>query len=122
VSKQERDRRYNVQRQWQHLYNDPRWHAIRAKQLAEHPLCERHEKRGELIEATVAHHVEVHKGDPALFFRGPFESLCKRCHDGEAQQEEKRGYASRVGADGWPVDKRHPVNNKGEGYITDVDK
>jgi hypothetical protein len=41
---------------------------------------------------------------------GELQSLCKFHHDSAKQQEEKMGYRSDIGADGWPMDPRHPVN------------
>ena len=41
------------------------------------------------------------------------ESVCKQHHDGEIQSEECLGFSKRVGADGWPVDPRHPENSEG---------
>jgi hypothetical protein len=57
------------------------------------------------------HHKEAHKGDPAKFFDpSNCEAVCKPCHDGELQSEERVGYSTEIGADGWPVDVRHPIN------------
>lgn len=63
---------------------------------------------GIVKEATVADHVVPHKGDINLFW-GPLQSLCQQHHSGsKAQQEGRRGYATDIGADGYPTDKRHP--------------
>ena len=32
--------------------------------------------------ATIAHHIESHRGDVNLFRCGVLQSLCKKCHDG----------------------------------------
>jgi hypothetical protein len=32
--------------------------------------------------ATIAHHIESHRGDVNLFRCGVLKSLCKKCHDG----------------------------------------
>ena len=113
MSKQARDRRHDAKRRrdkpWRNLYKTSQWQAIRLHQLTEHPLCKRHLDRGVIKRAEVVHHVVRHNGDPKLFFRGPFESLCKECHDSAAQSEERRGYSTEIGADGWPVDARHPA-------------
>lgn len=77
---------------------------IRAAQLAAHPLCQRHLRRGRAVCASKAHHVERHNGDEQKFFAGPFESLCKACHDSDVQSEERTGYSRKIGEDGWPVD------------------
>lgn len=65
---------------------------------------------GKLTRATVVHHVNQHRGDPVLFYNGPFQSLCKPHHDSDAQQEERRGYSLAIGNDGWPTDPNHPAN------------
>ena len=111
--------RYDARREpWRKLYKTARWQRIRQQQLAERPLCERHLKRGRLVPATVVHHKVKHEGDVEIFFSGPFECLCKHCHDADAQQEERRGYSSAIGLDGWPVDERHPANAAaGEGVV-----
>lgn len=91
-SKQQRRRVFDQQRRaakpWRKWYSTARWRRIRAKQLADNPLCKRCEARGEVAAATVCDHRERHNGDPDLFWNGPFDSLCKPCHDGEKQREE----------------------------------
>ena len=64
--------------------------------------------------ATVVDHIQRHRGNRALFFGGPFQSLCKGCHDGAKQQEERIGYSTAIGADGMPTDARHPFNRGSE--------
>lgn len=114
--KRDRDRRHDAKRRydrpWRKWYDSPSWRAIREAQLTQHPLCAWHLKRtpAEFVTATVVHHVEPHRGDEVKFYNGPFESLCKSCHDGEAQQQERRGYSLAIGADGWPLDPKHPAN------------
>ena len=44
-----------------------------------------------------------HHGDPELFWHGELISLCKHCHDGEAQQIERKGYGNDIDASGWPT-------------------
>jgi hypothetical protein len=41
---------------------------------------------------------------------GPFQSLCKPCHDSAKRFVEERGYRPDVGLDGWPLDPNHPAN------------
>jgi 5-methylcytosine-specific restriction protein A len=66
-------------------------------------------ERGVVTPATICDHVEPHRGDVNKFWLGPFQSLCKPCHDGDKQRLEVRGYRTDIGPDGWPIDKRHPV-------------
>jgi 5-methylcytosine-specific restriction enzyme A len=92
---------------WAHYYKSQAWRARRAHQLALQPLCDR---CGGV--AVVAHHRIPHRGDWIAFIQGELQSLCAPCHNGPAQQREKRGYETSVGLDGWPVDTAHPVNRK----------
>jgi hypothetical protein len=97
--------------QYRKLYKTARWQRLREAQLTAHPLCDRHLKRGHTVRASVVHHLEAHKGDLVKFFDpANLQSLCAPCHDGDVQSEEKVGYSTEVGADGWPSDPRHPQN------------
>lgn len=59
----------------------------------------------EIVEAaTVVHHAEGgHKGDVERFWDGPFESLCKPCHDRHGQLEDHGKKTILFGPDGWPI-------------------
>lgn len=96
---------------YRRLYKTAEWRALRARQLAEQPLCERHLRKGQLRAATVVNHRKPHQGDRSLF-RDPdnLESVCKECHDGLIQSEERLGFSKDIGADGWPTDPQHPSN------------
>jgi 5-methylcytosine-specific restriction enzyme A len=84
-------------------YNTSRWQRLRLLQLEAHPLCKFCEDRGQVTPANVCDHVEPHKGDLAKFWQGPFQSLCKRCHDSDKQRMERGGKAKpKTGLDGWP--------------------
>lgn len=107
---QRRQQRSPEALEYRKLYKSKRWQHLRGQQLARHPLCEWHRAKGQVIGATVVHHAEPHKGDRVKFFAGPFVSLCSTCHDGPAQSEERLGYSTEIGADGWPIDPRHPTN------------
>jgi 5-methylcytosine-specific restriction enzyme A len=48
-----------------------------------------------VVLATVAHHLVPHRGDWQLFIAGDLQSLCKRCHDSEAQAEDAT--SARIG-------------------------
>lgn len=61
--------------------------------------------------ANVVDHINAHKGDRALFFEaGNLQSLCAWHHDSAKQQQERLGYSTQVGLDGWPLDGNHPAN------------
>ena len=59
-------------------------------------------------------HIVPHRGDHKCFWdRKNWQALCRSCHDGAKRSEERRGYSTDIGADGWPVDPRHPANGTG---------
>lgn len=90
---------------WQALYNSTRWRNLRLAQLRSDPLCAMCKADGKVTPATVCDHVVPHKGNPERFFGGPFQSLCKPCHDRHKQSEERTGRpALPRGPDGWPID------------------
>lgn len=67
-------------------------------------------ERGIITPATVADHIEPHRGDPDLFWNGELQSLCAPDHNKIKQIIETHGYSPEIGLDGWPTDERHPVN------------
>ena len=65
------------------------WQKAREAWLRKHPLCTRHEARGEIVAATVVDHIRPHRGDRELFWDGTnWQSLCKRCHDVKTASED----------------------------------
>ena len=60
--------------------------------------------------AAVVHHLVQHHGVEELFWcqDDGLEAACKQCHDGRHQSAERMGYSDQIGADGLPVDPRHP--------------
>lgn len=70
------------------LYRTGRWRALRAAQLAADPLCAFCARAGRAVSATVCDHVKPHRGDPAAFWAGPFQSLCASCHASAKQRQE----------------------------------
>lgn len=83
-------------------YKTARWQRLRRHQLDEHKLCAMCLPRVTI--ATVCDHVEPHKGDEQKFWNGPFQSLCKRCHDSDKKRIEQGGKRRPiVGLDGWIV-------------------
>ena len=86
------------------MYNNPRWRAVRAAQLAREPLCRLCLARGQYTHATVCDHLQPHHGDWAAFWAGPFQSLCQQCHSVDKQRAERNSRPRpAIGADGWPV-------------------
>lgn len=77
------------ERPWRKWYNRKAWKIRRAEQLAREPLC-RMCPDWSRRPATIADHVVPHRGDYALFWYGELQSLCKCCHDGRKQRQERR--------------------------------
>jgi len=85
------------------------WKKRRVVQLRQHPLCQICLTQYSLVTpASVVDHCEPHHGDWQLFRFGRLQSLCAPCHDSIKRTVEGRGYSNAIGADGWPIDKRHP--------------
>lgn len=99
-----RDNRSAEAEAYRRWYKTARWQKLRAHQLNTEPLCLYCRQAGRITEARVCDHVEPHKGDELKFWSGPFQSLCKPCHDRDKQSEERTGRAKvTIGTDGWPV-------------------
>lgn len=105
-----RTRVYRKSAVYHHLYDTKAWKGRRVAQLSAYPLCAFCERMGKFVSATVADHIEPHKGDDVLFFEGDLQSLCKVCHDSAKQREENAGFSSAVDVDGYPIDPKHPSN------------
>lgn len=95
-------------------YSTKRWREIRADQLRKEPCCRMCAAHGRVTAATVCDHIEPHRGDMEKFWAGPFQSLCDdemyRCHSSKKQSEERLGYSTEIGRDGYPIDPKHPFN------------
>jgi len=57
---------------------------------------------GRINAATIADHIEPHKGDQQKFFFGELQSLCKLHHESAKKREEASGYSTQIGTDGCP--------------------
>lgn len=110
-------RRYDQERRdaapWRAWYKAPAWRRIRRNQFKAEPNCRFCAELGRIRAATIVDHVRPHRGNWLAFWAGPFQSLCKDCHDGRKQREERDGFSRRVGEDGWPSDPLHPFNEEG---------
>jgi 5-methylcytosine-specific restriction endonuclease McrA len=105
------DHRSDEAQAYRALYKTRAWTVTRRQQLAEEPLCRMCKADGRVTAANVVDHVKAHKGDRVLFFDAAnLQSLCAPCHDRHKQQQERLGYSTRVGLDGWPLDPMHPSN------------
>jgi 5-methylcytosine-specific restriction endonuclease McrA len=73
-------RKLHKTKRWQDL----RW-SVLTRDLFTCQVCGRLEGDTSKL---VCDHVEPHRGDVAKFWAGPFQTLCKPCHDGQKQKEE----------------------------------
>lgn len=84
-----------------------KWQQARAAFLgrSENALCRMCEQQGLIVPATVVDHIIPHKGDRKRFWdRKNWQPLCKPCHNGRKQSEERTGKPQvTFGMDGWPV-------------------
>lgn len=116
MNRQDKRRGYDAKRReaapYRAWYKLKAWHRIRAKTLKAEPACRFHKAQGVIVPSTTVDHVEPHNGDWLAFWRGPFQALCADCHDRHKQREERIGFSVEAGADGWPVDPRHPANRR----------
>jgi 5-methylcytosine-specific restriction enzyme A len=85
---------------WDHWYSTARRARIRRHQLLEHPLCKYCFEPAIVTPATICDHAELNHGDVNKFWLGPFQSLCKPCHDNTKRFVELRGYRSDI-LPGW---------------------
>lgn len=104
------DDRSGEARAYRRLYNLAGWKRRRLDQLARDPLCAFCLAMGSTTPATIADHIEPHRGDLDLFWFGDLQSLCQTHHSSTKQREEKGGWDSMADTDGYPVDPRHPAN------------
>jgi 5-methylcytosine-specific restriction protein A len=94
---------------WHRWYDTAKWRAWSQHQLRQHPLCRFWEMKGKVVAASIADHIKPHKGDARLFWDADnLQSLCKHCHESTKKQLERRGFSTEIGADGMPIDVRHP--------------
>lgn len=88
-----------------------KWQKAREGFLRRHPLCKDHEKRGQVVQATVVDHIVPHRGDMAIFWDSSnWQSLCKQCHDIHKQRLEKSGKQLGCNTSGVPDDPNHHWN------------
>lgn len=96
---------------WSHLYKTKRWYRLRWYQLQAEPTCRFCRALGTVEGADTVDHIKPHKGDEVLFFDGEnLQSLCKQCHDGAKQRQERTGILPGHDVSGIPVDPNHHWN------------
>lgn len=79
-----------------HWYKTREWKRVRLRVFArDHYTCKRCHRMHIDTSLLVAHHVSAHKGNEKRFWdEGNLETVCKECHDGPIQREEKASYLS----------------------------
>ncbi|MGQ4273421.1 HNH endonuclease [Terrihabitans sp. B22-R8] len=93
----ERSRKRDASAPWRKLYKTARWQKLRAAVLlrdhytCQNPRCRRSAPSPQLV----CDHVEPHRGDEVKFWAGPFQTLCKSCHDEGKQKEEQASLHTR---------------------------
>lgn len=107
-----RDQRSKEAQEYRRYYRTAAWRKRRLHQLTTVPLCQRCKAQGKITAATVAHHVDQHKGDWHKFITGELRSSCAPCHDTIEQSIERLGYEKGSDASGKPIDPQHPWNTK----------
>lgn len=66
--------------EFSHWYSDRKWRKKRADFIAANPLCVFCQKAGRVEPATIADHVDAHRGDRVKFWNGELQALCGTCH------------------------------------------
>lgn len=90
-----------VYRAW---YNTARWRRRRKVQLRAEPFCAMClDQLGVYTAASVADHIEPHKGDPVKFWEGKLQSLCKPHHDRHKKLIEAGRPVLGCDETGWPL-------------------
>jgi len=90
-------------------YNKARWRHMAKAQLRKEPLCCMCSNNGRIVPATVADHVNPHRGNQNQFWFGKLQSLCASHHNTTKKADELRGFSTEIGIDGYPTDSNHPV-------------
>jgi 5-methylcytosine-specific restriction protein A len=97
-------RRWYKTARWQKL----RWSILtRDRFTCQMPGCGKMEPDTSKL---VCDHKEQHHGNEAKFWSGPFQTLCKDCHDSLKQGVEKAGYVKGSDNSGRPTDPNHHWN------------
>ena len=60
---------------------DSRWRKVRERYLRQHPLCERHDKQGRAVVATMVHHINPISDGGKRYDPDNLMALCFSCHE-----------------------------------------
>ena len=70
---------------------DHTWHKLRKLKLSQDPLCEVHLQQGQIIAASIIHHIQPIDMHPQLrLVMDNLQSLCNDCHE-EIHKKERFG-------------------------------
>lgn len=88
-----RSRRRDADQPWRRWYKTAQWQRLRWSVLMAGLFrCARCGQVEADTSQLVADHVVAHRGDETMFWdAGNLQCLCKGCHDGAKQAEERRG-------------------------------
>jgi len=75
--------------------------------LSENPLCVMCKRQGKVKGSYIVDHIEPHRGNVDKFWAGPFQALCKECHDRHKKMEEQGGVAMGCDKEGYPLSGGH---------------
>ena len=88
----------------------PRHERWRHLILARDPFCVLCKQTPPNVSTVADHIVPIAVAPERQFDLDNGQGLCAPCHNRPKQSEERRGYSTEIGSDGWPIDPRHPVN------------
>lgn len=87
----DRNKRYDANRPEVHrFYHSAKWQRIRARYLAQHPLCELCLRHNHIVSAVVVDHKkEIRDGGSMTDFEN-LQALCAACHNRKTAGERSR--------------------------------
>lgn len=92
ANERERSQHRDRTQEWRAWYKTSRWQKLRwsvlTRDLFTCSMCGKIETDTSQL---VCDHVDQHHGDERAFWSGPFQTLCKPCHDRDKQRMERRG-------------------------------
>ena len=84
-------------REYQKVYNTRRWKDLRARKMADNPICEECERKGKTTPAKEVHHIIPFEIDYDLSLAYDYDnlvSLCVECHKEAHEKLRMTGAAS----------------------------
>lgn len=92
MDERSRSRHRDDTQPWRKWYKTARWQKLRWSVLERDRFTCRFCKRAEgVTKLLVCDHITPHQGDEVAFWAGPFQCLCKACHDSRKKKEEGAG-------------------------------